>query len=105
METKTKVSARFTLFFAKNTLGIILGAEYLCWNFALKLEEEEFDETVKEDARAKKCRIQSELSKALASLGVKHSTFHSLLQSGKKQRVSTKIFIFYIHQFLDFFFR
>ena len=68
-----------------------LGQAFLCWNFALELEEEEFDESVKEDARAKKRRIQTELSKALACLGVKHSTFHSLLASGKKKEVRTLI--------------
>ena len=62
---------------------------YLCWNFAIDNgEEPEFDESVKEDARSKKRRIQSELTKALACLGVKHSTFHSMLASGKKSDVS-----------------
>ena len=76
---------------ARNNLFSILssGQAFLCWNFALELEEEEFDESVKEDARTKKRRIQTDLSKALACLGVKHSTFHSMLAAGKKKEVCT----------------
>ena len=42
---------------------------------------------VSEDALAKKRRLQNELSHALGVLGVKHSTFHSMLKKGQQTEV------------------
>lgn len=42
---------------------------------------------VSEDALAKKRRLQNELSHALGVLGVKHSTFHSMLKRGEQIEV------------------
>ena len=40
-----------------------------------------------EDAMGKKRRLQNELTHALGVLGVKHSTFHSMLKRGEHPQV------------------
>jgi hypothetical protein len=40
-----------------------------------------------EDAMGKKRRLQNELTHALGVLGVKHSTFHSMLNRGEHSQV------------------
>lgn len=44
-----------------------------------------------EDAKARKRRIQSELARALAVLGIKHSTFYSMLNKGRHQDVKVML--------------
>ena len=56
---------------------------FLCWAFSDNTDEYDLDKEVVEDAKARKRRIQSELTRALAVLGVKHSTFYSMLNKGK----------------------
>ena len=55
----------------------------MTWAFSEKAFEYNLDEDIKEDAKSRKRRIQTELSRALAVLGVKNSTFISMLNSGK----------------------
>ena len=45
------------------------------------------DADIKEDAKSRKRRLNSELTRALAVLGVKHSTFYSMLNAGKQSEV------------------
>ena len=49
------------------------------------------DADVKEDAKSRKRRLNSELTSALAVLGVKHSTFYSMLNAGKQSQVKTML--------------
>ena len=61
-----------------------LGQAYLSWAFSSKQEEEK---EATEDAKTRKKRLNLELARALAVLGVKASTFHSLHYGGKKKKV------------------
>jgi hypothetical protein len=53
--------------------------------------ELDLDADVKEDAKSRKRRLNSELTRALAVLGVKHSTFYSMLNAGKQSQVKTML--------------
>lgn len=61
----------------------------LKWSHRGDDKEQDFDLNSKpsEDAMARKRRLQAELGKALAVLGVKHSTFQSNLNKGKHSQV------------------
>ena len=65
---------------------LFLGRNLMAWAFSDGQKGFELEEC-SEDARARKRRLQGELSSALAVLGVKHSTFHSMLQKGKHEQV------------------
>ena len=65
---------------------VLLGQTYLMWAFSDQKEGEK-EEGELEDAQTRKRRLNFELAKALAVLGVKPSTFHSLHYGGKKKKV------------------
>ena len=60
---------------------------FLCWAFSDNSDAFDLDKEVDEDAKARKRRIQSELARALAVLGVKHSTFYSMLAKNRHSEV------------------
>ena len=68
-------------------LEFLLGQAFLCWSISDGKNQFEIDENIKEDAKARKKRIQAELARALAVLGIKHSTFYSMLGQGKHGQV------------------
>ena len=59
----------------------------MSWAFSDKADDYNLDENIHEDAKTRKRRIQTELSRALAVLGVKHSTFYSMLSAGRHSQV------------------
>lgn len=76
------------LFFYLNHKGWFFnfqGQTYLSWAFSDQKEDDKEEEL--EDAQTRKRRLNCELAKALAVLGVKPSTFHSLHYGGKRKKV------------------
>lgn len=62
-------------------------SDYLSWTYEYKSE----DQGSGEDAKARKRRLQAELSRALAVLGIKPSTFHSLVNRRQTEEVKELI--------------
>ena len=63
----------------------------LCWAY---VEEDNKNvskkQPIKEDFRTKQRRLQAEYTKALATLGIKSVTFHSMIYQGDPEKVSHK---------------
>ena len=60
----------------------MIGEKYLSWTFSDQKQSNE-----NEDVKARNQRENVELSKALAVLGIRPSTFHSFQSSGNKKKV------------------
>ena len=83
----TNLCIKKELFYIKKLSVFPSGQVFLSWAFSDKADDYNLDENIHEDAKSRKRRIQTELSRALAVLGVKHSTFYSMLSSGRHSQV------------------
>ena len=60
----------------------------MCWAYTDGADQLDVNnDNVKEDAKTRKRRIQAELSQALAVLGIKNSTFYSMLNQNQHAEV------------------
>ena len=86
---KQIVQVSFSLFKAYVTFQNILisGQDFLSMAFADSGESEDEDTGKVDITKHSRAKEQFKLSKALAVMGVKASTFHSLHVGGKKDRV------------------
>ena len=75
---------------SKYSIQVILAAQdFLSMAFADSGESEDEDGKRVDITKTSKAREQFKLSKALAVMGVKASTFHALYVGGKKDRVNS----------------
>ena len=66
---------------------LFIGQAYLSWVYTGESQPDISGKTKEEDAKERKRRLQGQLSKALAVLGIKASTFHSLAVRNQSDEV------------------
>ena len=62
----------------------------LCWAYVDEDNKNASKKPIREDFRTKQRRLQTEYTKALATLGIKSVTFHSMIYQGDPEKVSHK---------------